>query len=102
MSAREIVQETLLNVLPPGVPPSFVSITSARFDGRNRIDARLIMVDGLPAAVNLTRWALGWSHRFTEMPGGALSFENGEWVRVADEPAGSGRTLADATKKETP
>ncbi|WP_038367779.1 hypothetical protein [Bosea sp. UNC402CLCol] len=84
MRADALVRQTLEAVLPPNVPPSFRDIVGARFVGKNAVTAGLIMVDGLPATVSLTRWAFGWSHRFTHMEGGALSFENGAWVRVDD------------------
>lgn len=85
MRAETVVRDTLIAVLPPGVPPSFAEITGARFDSKNSITAELKMLDGLDATVSLTRWALGWSHRFTQMTGGPLSFESGAWVRT-DEP----------------
>lgn len=81
---RELVRQTLEAVLPLNVPPSFSAIISARKNGQNEVIADLIMIDGLPATVRLRRWQLGWSHQFTSMPGGALSFEKGAWRRVDD------------------
>lgn len=85
MRADQLVRQALEAALPPGVPPSFREIVGARFIAKNAATAELVMVDGLPATVSLTRWAFGWSHRFTHMEGGALSFEDGRWTRV-DEP----------------
>ena len=82
--AYEIVRETLEAALPPGVPPSFTEIVNAKLVGRREIEARLRMIDGLQATVRLSRWALGWSHQYIDMPGGALSFEGGRWARVDD------------------
>jgi hypothetical protein len=80
-----VVKETLLACLPDGVPPSFRTVDSAALAGHGRgqtITATLTMFDGLPATVRLSRWSLGWSHQFTEMPGGAASFAEGQWRRL--------------------
>lgn len=85
MTHEKIVRDTLLSVLPVGVPPSFASIDRVSTEGRGKaleIIADLTMVDGLPATVRFRRWSLGWSHEFTIMPGGAMSFEDGAWRRV--------------------
>lgn len=82
MTPIALVRETLMAALPPGVPPSFSEVVSATFVDRGEISADLRMVDGLPATVRLRRWALGWSHCFIDMPGGALSYEGGAWRRV--------------------
>lgn len=84
-NAIQVVRETLEAVLPPGVHPSFSAILAARYEGTGRtraITAELRMIDGHPATVRLTPWAFGWSHRFTSLPGGDLSFEDGRWVRI--------------------
>ena len=87
-----VVRETLLSVLPPGVPPSFTAITFAKITGKGRnavIEATLTMFDGKPATVRLKPWAFGWSHQWMSLPGGAISCESGQWVRYPDdeEPA---------------
>lgn len=87
-SATDIVRATLMAACPPDVPAPFARIVKAESAGRGAhrvIAAELEMIDGLPATVELRPWAYGWSHRFTEMPGGPLSYEGGAWVRV--EPA---------------
>ncbi|MFI5409093.1 hypothetical protein [Kaistia sp. UC242_56] len=95
--AQATVREVLLACLPPGVPPSFKSIDHASFVGRGRsrtITGNLTMFDGEPAVVDLTPWAFGWSHRFTSLPGGDVSFEEGQWTRVPAlaSPAPKGET----------
>lgn len=85
-----VVRKVLLAALPPGVPPSFRTIIRAHSEGRGKarqITADLVMVDGMPATVRLRQWEHGWSHQFTAMPGGALSFEDGAWVRVEQQRA---------------
>jgi len=91
-SAARIAFGTLIGVLPPNVPPAFREIVSASFVGvgrRRQIAAELQMIDGLPATVVFTRWEFGWAHRYERMPGGAMSFEGGKWVRVQDDEGGS-------------
>jgi hypothetical protein len=86
--ASDIVRQTLEATLPPGVPPSFSEIVGASFFGSGRgrtIHAKLVMIDGLPGVVRLSRWAMGWSHQWIDLPGGDLSFENGEWVRIGGD-----------------
>lgn len=87
-AVAKIVHEVLAGVLPPGVPPPFVEVVSATMTGQRRerrIRCDLRMIDGLPAVVVLTRWALGWSIRYHDMPGGALSWERGRWLRVNED-----------------
>ena len=87
-AVAKIVHEVLIGVLPPGVPPPFVEVVSAAMKGKRRersIHVELRMIDGLPAAVVLTRWALGWSFRYHDMPGGALSWEAGQWLRRPED-----------------
>lgn len=87
----DIASEVLLACLPPGCPPSFRAIVSASFRGtgkRRTITAELIMFDGQTATVALTPWEFGWSHRYSELPGGDISFEDSRWQRVSDlEPS---------------
>lgn len=93
--ASAITRQTLEAALPPGAPPSFTAIERADFNGKREIEARLLMMDGLHATVRLRQWALGWSHQYLDMPGGALSFEGGRWMRVDDpQPDLFGRAAA--------
>jgi len=89
LTARDVVQRHLLGVLPPGVPPSFSRIDSAEFQGSGRgrtAVAALIMVDGLPATVEVFAWGAGCSgHRWLKWEGDALFFEDGRWQRDADQ-----------------
>lgn len=87
MSAHLILTEVLAACLPPGVPSNVAEVRSVSCEGRGRarvIRGELTMLDGVAATVELRPWAHGWSHRFVDMPGGALSWEGGRWVRVPD------------------
>ncbi len=85
----KLVRDVLVGVLPPGVPPPFAEIVSAAVAGAGRhrqIRAELRMIDGLPATVVFTARSLGgWSFRYHDMPGGALSWERGSWVRFPED-----------------
>lgn len=83
--ARRIALGVLLGVLPDGVPPSWQAVISAKTAGAGRnktITAQLLMFDGQSATVRLSRWSMGWSHRWLDLPGGDISYEGGRWVRV--------------------
>lgn len=85
--ARDFVFETLIDVLPPGVPPSFREISSASFIGSGRsrrARAALVMFDGQPATVECWQAGMCRAHTFTYMPGGAVSWEDCAWVRCDD------------------
>ncbi len=92
-TAEQMIRRVLTDCLPTGVPPSFRNIVNARFvgSGRKRKSVGLLeMFDGQPATAEafIGGEALGikfWGHCWTDMPGGACSFENGEWVRCDDE-----------------
>ena len=87
MIAADYVSAALLACLPDGVPPSFSAVVTAGWEGRApyRIaTASLIMFDGQPATVQVRQVGPCTSHRFTDLPGGACSFEDGRWVRVID------------------
>jgi hypothetical protein len=92
-SAADAVRLVLLAVLPPGVPPSFREITSAHFAGsgrERRAVGRLLMWDGQPATAEVFMGGtMGsypvWGHRWTEMPGGACSWEGDRWVRCDED-----------------
>ena len=84
-TASDIVRETLLACLPPDVPSSFAEIVSARFEGKRKIIASLVMFDGMPAEVHLHQWRYGWSHGYDYLPGGNISWEGGEWVRYPED-----------------
>lgn len=84
MSAADTVNEALRGCLPPGAPTSFASITSVETFGKGRnqsIVANLVMFDGLKAQVELSKWSMGWSHRYTYMEGGPCSFDGEKWCR---------------------
>ena len=85
VSAADIVRDALLACLPPDALPSFKSIASAKFHDKNKITATLVMFDNMPALVHLHRWQWGWSHRWDWLPGGAISWEGGEWVRYPED-----------------
>lgn len=78
--AEHLVRKVLMDCLPPGIPPSFKKIVSARYVGRNKAVATLVMFDDLPSVVYLSRWAYGWSHRW-ELDWGAIFWRDGGWVR---------------------
>lgn len=85
LTASEYVRAALLDCLPEGVAPSFAEIASARWEGRTprRIAvAELIMFDGRPGTVGVRQVGPCTSHRFTDLPGGDCSFDDGRWVRV--------------------
>ncbi|MEH3063838.1 MAG: hypothetical protein PGN33_14215 [Methylobacterium radiotolerans] len=92
-SAADAVRAVLLAVLPPGVPPSFLDITAAWYEGKGRrrkAVALVVMFDGMPATVELSVGGkMGgytvWSHRWTDMPGGACSWEGDRWVRCDED-----------------
>lgn len=78
--AEHLVRQVLMDCLPPGVPPSFKKIASARYIGKTKAVATLVMFDDLPSVVHLSRWAHGWSHRW-ELDWGAIFWRDGAWVR---------------------
>ncbi|HYC66627.1 hypothetical protein [Brevundimonas sp.] len=87
MTAGAYIDAALRDVLPEGVPAFFTAVESAHWRGRGRgriAVGRLRMFDGQPATVEV--WSSGFctGHRFTEMAGGAASYEGARWVRVAD------------------
>lgn len=92
-SASDAVRWVLLAVLPPGVPPSFSEVASAHFAGSGRTRravARLVMFDGQPATAEVfVGGRFGdctcWGHRWTDMPGGACSWEGDRWVRCDED-----------------
>lgn len=88
MSAANFIDGALRACLPPGVPPSFQSIVSARWTGAGRkrvAEAELTMFDGLPAKVRVWRYGSypdALAHTFHGLPGGDVSFEDGRWIRI--------------------
>lgn len=82
MRAAQIVNEVSAAILPPRSPLPFTEIVGARFEGRGKITADVIMFDGAPATMRLTSWAFGWSHGWDSLPGGDISLEANGWVRV--------------------
>lgn len=84
MKAREFIADRLQACLPDGVPPAYREIVSASFEGsgaNRKAVADLIMIDGHPATVEISTWGL-MPQRYTSLPGGALSFEDGRWLRI--------------------
>ncbi len=85
-SATGIVRDHLASVLPPGTPPKYREIVSARFFGTGRSRqaiADLVLFDGLPATVRVFGWRRGMAgHCFIDLPGGDCSFEDGRWIRI--------------------
>ena len=84
MKAASFVAERLQACLPPGVPPSYREIVSARYERSGAARAAiadLIMFDGLPARVQISTIGL-MPQRYTDLPGGDLSFEGGRWIRI--------------------
>lgn len=84
-TARDLVVSVSSSIIPPGAPFPFAEIIGARFEGKNTATADVVMFDGLPAKMRLTRWAYGWSHGWDSMPGGDISLEECGWVRVEGE-----------------
>lgn len=82
--AAQFIDTHLRACLPPGVPPSYSKIVQAVFVGRGKDRqalADLIMFDGLPAKVMIRTTGLK-PHRFIDLPGGDVSFEDGRWIRI--------------------
>lgn len=85
-TAAALISRHLADCLPPGTPPSYRSIDSARFSGsgRNRkATGELTMFDGQTAAVEVFPNGHGFGHRWSSMSGGDLALENRSWKRVA-------------------
>lgn len=103
MKATDIVTAVSTAIIPPGAPLPFVEIKGARFEGPNKITADVVMFDGRPARMRLTKWAFGWSHGWDSIPGGDISLEAGGWERVEPEweqaslPFEPDMALADST-----
>lgn len=86
-AAERFVDDRLRACLPHGVPPAYLEITRAKFvgSGKNRVAvADLVMFDGLPGKVVVSTKGL-MPHRFTDLPGGDVSFEGGIWMRICPE-----------------
>jgi len=81
MKAKEIVEKTIRDMTPPGVPMSHTRIVSARFESKHHIVGKLEMFDQQNATVDLKRWALGWSIRYSELPGGNVMWTGSRWKR---------------------
>lgn len=85
-NAKDEIRRVLMDVLPPGVPPSFGRIVSASFNGSKVLVAELEMFDGLRAEVEAWQWRPdGWAHRWVKLDGGDLSWEDGRWWRINAE-----------------
>lgn len=85
LQATDIVMAASRAVLPEGSPLPFTEVKSAAFapPQKSQVVAEVVMFDGLPATMRLTKWRYGWSIGWDEMPGGDCSLEGEEWVRVA-------------------
>lgn len=81
MGARDIAVGTMQAALPDGCPMPG-EILAARFDGKNRITADVVLFDGQPGTAVFRRWEFGWSYGWDNLPGGDISFEKGAWQRV--------------------
>lgn len=82
--ASEIVTQVMRACLPDNAPLSFKEVVSASFQGKDRIAASVVMFDDQPASLSLSRWAFGWSHRWSDLPGGACFLDaDNSWKRVA-------------------
>ncbi|SEB78541.1 hypothetical protein [Rhodobacter sp. 24-YEA-8] len=87
MKAQDFIADRLQACLPDGVPPAYREIVSASFEGsgaNRKAVADLIMIDGHPATVEISTWGL-MPQRYTSLPGGHLSFEDGRWQRINPE-----------------
>lgn len=89
VTAFDEVKAHLLDVLPPGVPPSYKDILSAEYVGSGRkrtAVAELVMFDGERAVVEVFWWGSFdsvkcYGHRWLVWNGPAAYFEGGEWKR---------------------
>jgi hypothetical protein len=87
-SLTEIVAEVLHADMAPGIPEIFRRVRHAEMQPGLpvTIEADVVMFDGLPGRVRIGQldndgqksWWVGWLH----MAGGAVSFEDGKWVRL--------------------
>lgn len=88
VEAAEVVRETLMGIQPPGNPPSFKEVVNARTIGKGRhrqIIADMVMFDDRPAQVKLETFQWGWSVQWLSLPGGAISLEDGRWLRTRED-----------------
>lgn len=86
-TAAILVAEHLASCLPPGVPPSYQSITNAKLAGYGkgrRAIANLVMFDGKAARIEVTERDDFRKHRWLLLEGGDVAFENGCWQRVSE------------------
>lgn len=85
MSAREVALATMQAALPDGCPmPGRIML--ARFHGKNKITADVLLFDGERGTACFSRWAFGWSYGWERLPGGDISFEGGAWKRSERRP----------------
>lgn len=87
--ASDYVGDAMRACLPSGVPLSF-SIDDAKWirsGQQKRAVATVTMFDGRPAKLEVWSWSRegGNAHRWTDMPGGDVSFEHERWVRVVSQ-----------------
>ena len=89
-SAKDEIRRVLTEILPSGVPPFFRRIVGASFNGNGnkQISAELEMFDGGHATVVAWQWLPGaWAHRWVNLEGGDVSWEDGRWWRINAEGA---------------
>jgi hypothetical protein len=91
MKAKKFVETSLLSTLPPGVPPFFRRIISARFETKSTAEYRsaaalLELVDGKEAGIEVWEHRGGIGYEWTSFDGD-LAYENSQWVRVESEAA---------------
>lgn len=88
--ALDVVRETLTASLPPGSPLMFKEIVSVSATGKGKarkIIAGMVMFDDLTGVVKLEPFQWGWSIQWISLEGGAISLENGQWLRVKEDEA---------------
>lgn len=82
--AMQWVDEALRECLPPGVPPSYRSISAARFTraSKRAAEADVMMFDGQAGRVRV--WETGGlrAHHWVSTGDSPLSFEGNRWRRV--------------------
>jgi hypothetical protein len=89
-SLIETVAKILRADTAPGVPDVFKRVVRVEMDRCSRvISAAVVMFDGLPGRVRFGQFDMAghptWWSSWESTGGGAVSFENGKWVRLDDD-----------------